>query len=113
MIENFQKNEAESIEVKTNPFSFLAILLFYPALGLAIRMGFLTYYYLFNDFKGLKIILGIIITLIITIIYIIIVVFLMNFLIELGNKIWRFIITWKESRKTKIELDRQDNSIQE
>ena len=101
MIENPEKKETEPDKDKFNPFSFLAILLYYPALGLAIRLGFSAYFYLFDDLKGLNIIWGIIVALIITIIFTIIAVFFINLLMKLGNKIWKYIVKKKNLVKLK------------
>jgi hypothetical protein len=98
MIENPEKQKVESVEEKFNPFSVLAFLFYYPALGLAIRMGFYTYFYLFDNLKGIVIIGGIVVTMVITVIYIIIVLFFINFLFKLSDKIWKLIILKKESK---------------
>lgn len=74
-----------------NPLSCLAVLLYYPALGFAIRLGFAMYGVLFDDLKGYAIIFGIIITLIITVIFAFIAVMLVYLLMSLGKLIWKWL----------------------
>jgi hypothetical protein len=82
---------SESDKDKFNPFSFVAILLYYPALGFAIRMGFSMYYILFENVKGFNIVLALIVTLIITIVFIIIALSFINLLLYFSDKIFLFI----------------------
>ncbi len=98
MTETDQSTEKESSDDKFNPLSCMAVLLYYPALGFAIRLGFSMYGYLFDHLKGFAIIIGILITIIITIIYAFIAVFIVYLLIRLGEIVWGWIMRIKANK---------------
>ncbi len=92
---------SESDKDKLNPLTSLAVLLFTPAILIAIRLGISMYGYLFNNPKGIKMILGIIVTLLITLIFVIIALSIIAFLISIGDKTWAFIIKkWKKNKNS-------------
>ena len=98
MTETDKSTEKKSSEDKLNPLSLLAVLLYYPAMGFAIRLGFSMYGYLFNHLKGFAIIIGILITIIITIIYAFMAVFIVYLMIRLGEIVWGWIMRIKANK---------------
>ena len=101
MINNSKNQNSESNEEKFNPFSFVAILLYYPAIAMAIRLGVSSYYIFFDDWSGLSNIFGIIVSIIITIIFLIIALGFVYLMIQLGEIIFKLITNRKsiESKK--------------
>lgn len=95
MTDTENSEEKKSDSDKFNPLSFLAVLLYYPALGFALRLGISMYGYLFKDLTGFEIIIGIVITIIITIIYILIALSFVYLLIRLGEIVWGWIMRKK------------------
>ncbi len=92
---------SESDKDKINPLTFLAVLLYSPAILFAVRLGISMYGYLFNNPKGIKMILGIVVTLVITLIFLIIALSFIAFLISIGDKTWAFIIKkWKKNKNS-------------
>jgi hypothetical protein len=97
-------------EEKFNPIGCIPVLLYYPALGFAIRAGFSMYYYLFDDLIGFSILFGVIATLLITVVFLIIVLFILNGLIQLSDKIFKLISSenQSESNDNTTEVDEKN-----
>jgi len=90
MLNNTEEQKTKS-EDNLNPLSFMAVLLYYPALGFAIRLGFSMYGYFFDNLKGVEMIFGIIVTLIITLIFAIVALSIISLLLSIGDKTWTYI----------------------
>jgi hypothetical protein len=95
MTENSKPKTDKFFDDEFNPLSCLAAFLYYPALGIAIRLGFAMYGYLFDNLKGYAIILGILVTLVITAIFAIISIMLVYLFIRLGEIIWKWVTPQK------------------
>jgi hypothetical protein len=88
MTETDKSAEKKSSDDKFNPFTCLGGLLYYPALGIAIRLGIGMYGVLFSHLQGFSIVLGVLITILITIIFVLIAVFIIHLIFRFGEFVW-------------------------
>jgi hypothetical protein len=91
MTENSKSKSDKFFDDEFNPISCLAVLFYYPALGIAIRLGFAMYGVLFNNLDGFAIILGILVTLIITAIFAFVAIICVYLLMQLGSILWKWL----------------------
>lgn len=99
MTDTENSTEKKSSDDKFNPFTCLGGLLYYPVLGIALRLGIGMYGVLFSHLKGFSIILSVFVTILITLIFVLIAVFILHILFRFGDFVWERLFRKKANKE--------------